>query len=328
MTTVTELFDSYPVEDSVVEIQRNEELLFTRPQLGPIKLREHELLQVVHFPLEFFSRKFSPPQGVYESEYIRIEWQLMDDIRQPFYHRNLDVDELSYQVCGDRTLMTEGGTVELRPGDFSRIPVGVAHDNFGRADIHLLFYIPSPVTECLPSKEVGQKRIPPFEGWSPRTLPEVTTQCLGGPDCDASLNLVDETMLLQQAEHARDCDRIQVIKPSGNVGEQEWLYKSKHIWIGFQKNKSGQANVHRRHRRADEIQCQVKGKRTLVSQYGMVELVPGDFIAIPAGVTFTDIIHEESEHISILTQYPAPVKAPVVKQAKPTTMSAIADLRK
>lgn len=328
MATVTELFDSYPVDDSVVKIQRNEELLFTRPQLGPIKLREHNPLQAVHFPFEFFPRKFSPPQGIYESEYIRLEWQLMDNIRQPFYHRNLDVDEMSYQVCGDRTLMTEGGTVELRPGDFSRIPVGVAHDNYGRADIHLLFYIPAPVKECLPSKEVGQKRIPPFEGWSPRTLPEVTTECLGGQDCDASLNMVDETLLLQHVDQAPDCDRIQVIKPSGKPGEQEWLWKSKHVWIGFQKSQPGEPDVHRRHRRADEIQCQIKGKRTLISQYGIIELQPGDFVNIPAGVVFTDFVHEESEHISVLTQFPAPAKAPVVKHATPTTASAIAEIRK
>lgn len=109
-------------------IDRDEHLLLASPYPSklPIKLwNDHELLPVVHFPQEYVEQRFAPPRGVYENGQLRIEWQVMNG-RQPFYHRNCDVDEISYQIDGERTLMTELGVIEHRPGEFSRIPRGSA----------------------------------------------------------------------------------------------------------------------------------------------------------------------------------------------------------
>ena len=43
------------------------------------------------------------------------------------YRRNLDADEVQYQISGRRTLASQHGMVELGPGDFVRIPLGVAY---------------------------------------------------------------------------------------------------------------------------------------------------------------------------------------------------------
>ena len=117
MHQVTEILDAYPVSDELLTLQRDEDHLFTKPRLGPIKLLEHENIAKVHFPVVYEPSKFARPMGVYASNFLRIEWQKMN-FRQPFYHRNADVDEMSYQVYGSQTLMTELGSVDLAPGDF------------------------------------------------------------------------------------------------------------------------------------------------------------------------------------------------------------------
>lgn len=328
MPIVTELLDAYPIDETVLEIQRDEELLLTRPEVKFVKLLNHESLNVIHFPTEYIPQPFSPPRGIYESNHLRVEWQQMKG-RQPFYHRNADADELSFQLFGPRTLMTEYGTVEHRPGEFSRIPVGVAHDNFGREEIHLLFYVPAPVNECVPARFTGELRIPPFECWESKAMPEVITNCLGGPECDIAVGMTDERLLLQQAERVEKSKRIQVLQPERAEGRMEWLYKSKHVWIGYMKQSSSTQSraVYRRHRKAEEIQCQIKGKRTIISQRGIVNMEPGDFVNIPYGVAFTDITHGDSEHISILTHNPTPPKAPTARQAQPNSWEAIQALR-
>lgn len=47
---------------------------------------------------------------------------------QPFYHYNQDCDEITLHVNGERAVFAEISTFDLEPGDFSMIPVGVAHD--------------------------------------------------------------------------------------------------------------------------------------------------------------------------------------------------------
>ncbi|EHY54477.1 hypothetical protein HRR83_004402 [Exophiala dermatitidis] len=370
---VTEHLDQFPDEQGdgdnrVLSIRRDEVLLFEHPTLKGIKLLEHTPLEVVHFPLEFSPQQFSPPRGVYESDFLRVEWQQMNSFRQPFYHRNADVDELSYQVCGERTLMTEYGTVELRPGDFSRIPVRVAHDNFGRQGIHLLFYIPAPVRECVKVNRTAGPKIPPFDGWQAATVTEVMTNCLGGPHCDIAAAKADENLLLKHAETIRDDEYIRVLRSDGTdengvtaapgqsvlvAGHSSpgplWLYKSADVWIGSTRTKpkaedhvkngngAGAGNedgiVYRRHSRVEEIQCQITGSRTLITQRGIVQLHPGDFVNIPVGVAFTDHVdgdaasNGESHHISILTRHPCPPKAQVVRQASPATWDAVMEIR-
>ena len=56
------------------------------------------------------------------------------------------------------------GTIDVRAGDFSMIPVGVAHDNRGVDDVHLIFYISAPVTECKQQERVSEYWSVPFDG--------------------------------------------------------------------------------------------------------------------------------------------------------------------
>lgn len=330
MPIVIELLDAYPIDDDVLEIQRDEELLLTKPDLKFVKLLDHKPLQVIHFPTEYIPQPFAPPRGVYESDYLRIEWQQMKG-RQPFYHRNADVDELSYQVSGPRTTMTEYGTVEMRPGCFSRIPVGVAHDNYGREAVHLLFYIPAPVSEVVPVHLRGEYLSTPFEGWQSRDIEELITNCLGGPECDIALSYTNEALLLEKAEGVEESMRFPVVRPSAEAnGKTEWLYKSKHVWLGFTRHSGGSqktSTLYKRHRRAEEIQAQIKGKRTIISQRGIVHLSPGDFVSLPYGVAFTDMVVGESEHISTLTFHPTPPKAAVAREAEQVSWSAVQALR-
>ena len=253
----------------------------------------------------------------------------MDKFRQPFYHRNADVDELSYQVCGQRTLMTEHGTVDLEPGDFSRIPVGVAHDNYGIDDIHLLFYIPAPVTECYETARLADTRDVAYPSWVPKLVPEVMTLCLGGPECDIATCMIDERLVFEQAKKIAKDDLIKVLRPETRSGETTWLYKSKFVWIGTNDRDSNSNSnpVYRRNRCAEEIQCQLTGRRTLVTQRGVIEIKAGDFVCVPTGVAFTDISHEENRYISILSHYEAPVVAPIKKEARILTGKEVRALR-
>ena len=328
MALVTELIDSFPVDDNIRQIQRNEQLLLSKPPPGPMKLwRDYDLLGVVSLPTKYIPSKFAPPLGVYESDYVRVEWQKME-FRQPFYHRNADVDEISYHVSGERTLITEKGSVDLTVGDFARIPVSVAHDNRGVEDVHLLFYIPAPVTECVSPTRRTEHKMPPFQGWKPNpAVTEMMTECLGALGCDVCVSLTDEKMLLETAK--TDREPINVLRGSpGNSPGTEWLYKSTHVWLGSTTLTSVKGDVYKRHRQADEIQCQVKGQRTLVTQRGTIELEPGDLISIPLGTAFTDIVHGESTHISVLTRWPAPTKREYAKTAKETSPELVAQLRK
>lgn len=327
MDVVREIITSWPKNEDILEVQRKEELLFQKPNLGPMKLRSHEPIQAVHFASIFTPIKFARPAGIYESHHLRVEWQTMDKFRQPFYHRNADVDELSYQVFGTRTLMTEHGTVDLQPGDFSRIPVGVAHDNYGIDDIHLLFYIPAPVRECGPVVRRAEARDQQFEGWSPKAIPEVMTLCLGGPECDIAASLVDEALLLDYAKHLDQSKLIPILRPEAGQKGTSWLYKSEFVWVGHNERYPGQPPVYYRHRFADEIQYQISGRRIVVTQRGIIDLEPGDFICIPTGVPFTDIAQEKTTYISILTHHETPPVAPITKEARPATFEEVQKLR-
>jgi uncharacterized cupin superfamily protein len=248
--------------------------------------------------------------------------------RQPFYHRNLDVDEISFHVSGERTLITELGSVDLQRGDFARIPVFTAHDNYGVDDVHLIFYFTAPMQEQVEPSRLSHPKMPPFAGWEAQQITEVITECLGTPGCDKAYSLVDEGLLLQ---HAFECgeDRINVVNASefGEMSnETKWLYKSELVWLGSTSISGNDSRTYRRHRRADEIQYQVKGSRTLITQRGMITLEPGDFISIPMGVAFTSYVEGESTHLSVLTRYSTDPKAKATKTAEHTRWDALKQL--
>jgi mannose-6-phosphate isomerase-like protein (cupin superfamily) len=328
MALVHETIDALPRRNDVHRIARHEELLITEPKPGPMKLwQEHSMLEVVHFPQEYAARPFAPPLGIYEAEHLRLEWQTMDN-RQPFYHRNADVDELSYQIAGDRTLITELGVVEHVPGEFSRIPVGVAHDNYGRKESHLLFYVPAPVTEAQPELRTSEPAFPVFPGWEPAVINEMTSVCLGAVGHDVAIAPVDEQLLLERCRE--DKERLKVLATGSGPGTT-WLYRSPDVWIGTTRCEDGaDGSAWQRHLGGDEIQYQISGQRTLVSQRGTVELGPGDFVRVPLGVAFTSLVPaggQASSHITVLSAEPVPLVAPAARTAAPSTPQLLEQLR-
>jgi quercetin dioxygenase-like cupin family protein len=311
-------------EQPLQTVLRDEERLLSQPHPSnmPIKLwDDHPLLPVVHFPQEYLARPFAPPRGVYENDQIRIEWQTMDN-RQPFYHRNCDVDELSFQVGGERTLITELGVVEHRAGEFSRIPRGVAHDNYGRRESHLLFYLPAPVTELVAPSRLGEPTFPPFPGWEPGPTNEAVTQCMGALGHDIAVFPADETLLLH---HVRGVDaRMSVLKPAARGAT--WLYRAEHILLGTVAAEPGGERRYLRTLDADEIQYQIRGQRTVLTQRGVVELAPGDFLRIPLGVAHASSVREPGEYIRLLSHLTLPQVAETARIAQRYTPRLLTEL--
>ena len=210
MTTVTESVDAYPIQDWTLRVERDEKLLFSKPSPPVSKfLTEHQPLQVYHFETEYTPAAFAPPRDVFDSPNVRVEWQKMDG-RQPFYHRNLDVDEISFHVSGERTLMTELGSVDLKHGDFARIPVYTSHDNHGKTDVHLIFYFTAPMKQQAKTSRIAEPKVPPFEGWKPQHVSELVTECLGAVGCDKAIQMVDESLIMQRGFET-GIDQIKVV---------------------------------------------------------------------------------------------------------------------
>jgi ethanolamine utilization protein EutQ (cupin superfamily) len=326
MGTVTEVVAVVCADEPSRMIERDEHLLLSPPHPNPFPVKlwsDHEPLSVVHFPHEYESVPFAPPRGIYESAQVRVEWQTMDN-RQPFYHRNCDVDEISYQIAGERTLMTELGVVEHRPGEFSRLPRGVAHDNYGRRESHLLFYTPAPVREERAPVRRSEAVFPPFPGWAPGNTNEAVTQCMGTPGHDITVAPIDERRLLEQV-HAEK-ERLSVLTGTDDLG-MTWLYRSAGFHLGSVRLRSEGQRVYRRTLDADEIQYQISGRRTLVSQRGIVELGPGDFVRIPLGIAYTSVCAEASEHIALFSDRELPQIAETTRTAEPYTPERLAALQ-
>lgn len=318
MATVVEDIMIVESDRPLRSIERDEVLLLSPPHPNkmPIKLwHDHEPLSVITYGQQYEARPFAPPRGVYENAGVRIEWQTMDN-RQPFYHRNCDVDEISYQIDGDRTLMTECGVVEHRPGEFSRIPRGVAHDNYGRRESHLLFYIPAPVTELVDPDRSSEAVMPPFEGWEAGPWNEAITQCMGTVGHDIAVFPVDEQQLLDRVH--QETERITVLRGSTAPG-RTWLYWAPGVRLGTVTTlpEGTDARRYLRTLDADEIQYQVSGTRTLFTQRGVVEMKPGDFVRIPLGISHSSIARDPSTHISLLSHVELPQVAETTRVADP-----------
>ncbi|GAA3581350.1 hypothetical protein GCM10022222_77570 [Amycolatopsis ultiminotia] len=306
-------------------VVRDEHLLLSPPHPPnvPIKLwREHPPLTVVHYSQEYRAQPFAPPRGIYENDEIRVEWQTMDN-RQPFYHRNCDVDEISYQIAGERTLMTELGVIEHRRGEFSRIPRGVAHDNYGRSESHLLFYLPAPVAELVPAERESQPVFPPFPGWQPGAINEAVTQCMGAPGHDITVFGADEQLLLERV-HSED-ERMQVLRATPGQ-DATWIYGTDHVRLGTVTVTPGSDRRYRRVLDADDIQYQISGHRTLLTQRGVVELGPGDFVRIPLGIAYANVATEPAEYLSLLSHRELPQIAETTRAAEPDAAEWLANL--
>lgn len=316
MTIVTETICGEPLDRPVRVIQRSEEQLLQSPPPPAMRFLSPVLepLAIYHFPVTYTPVEFARPRGVFESDTLRLEWQTLNG-RQPFYHRNADVDEIGYQICGGRTLITECGTIEFEVGQFARIPVGVAHDNYAREDNHLIIYLHAPAKEMVLPVSYGEHRVPPFAGWEARPMVEVTTNNLGGPNGAIAYSMADETLLIDAAKTFED--KLQVIEPSGREGEVEWLYHAPKVWVGHTLLGKVTKRNYLRRLGADEIQYQAEGTRTVVSQQGVVTLEPGDFICIPRGCAYANVTDGPSKHISLLTVEHVPAVADPVRHADP-----------
>ena len=302
MGQVVELFDVFPFTTPPRRLLRDERALLSRavPHAPGVSWDPIPPLVVNVIQQEFRDKAFEPPRILWESEYGRIEWIQMN-FRQPMYHRNLDVDELAFQIAGPRTLMTELGTVELLPGDFVKIPVGVAHDNYGRKESHILWYLPAGVEDVSAVTGRGELLIPPFDGWTSETVNEVHTDCLGARHCDRAVQLSDETLLLQQADG--ELDRLRVMHPDPVAGSTDWVWQGADHWIGLTQLLDPDGRTYTRHRNADEVQYQVEGTRLLVSANGVVEMTPGTFVQIPVGAAWTSIGTGPSRHITTVARH-------------------------
>ena len=321
---VTELIDGFLHDEELRKLPRDESLLLQTPDPKPMNIwLEHAPIGVIHFPMTHVKGPFSPPQGVFESDYIRIEWTRMNG-RQPFYHRNQDCDEITLHVNGERTVLTEIGTVDLEPGDFSMIPVGVAHDNRGNLDVHMIFYIPAPVAECKLPVRTAEYRATPYEGWDPVDCIELVTEKLSALGTDTSTFRTSERMLIDTAKTEER--RLHILRADPQK-EIDWLYKAENIWLGVTNITHSRGDIYCRHRFADEVQLQLKGRRTLVTQRGTVHIEPGDFITIPKGCAFANITDEECTYAVVFMRYPAEPIQPFSKKTIFTSVEDVVKLR-
>jgi uncharacterized cupin superfamily protein len=300
MVIVNEVIDRLPEERPLLEIERDEACMYQTPDAAMMRFVTPEIapLAVYKVPHIYEPMQYAPPRGVFEGPIMRLEWQTMNG-RQPFYHRNADVDEIGYQICGERTQMTEFGTIEFKPGEFSCIPAGVGHDNYGREDIHLIFYIRGPTTLCVPPLARGEFKMPPFPGWQPARMMELCSRGMAALGCDVAYSMIDEQLLLKAAERFEQ--RIELVRAPGLLGETQWIYKAAQVWMGHTTLNRTPARAYTRHLCADEIQYQISGSRTLVTQRGVVTLHPGEFVSIPLGCAFASTTEGPSQHLSILT---------------------------
>lgn len=328
MGLVREDLMSMGSDEPVRALERDEQMLLSPPHPNPVSIklwRDHPTLPIVHFPQEHLAQPFAPPRGVYENDHIRMEWQTMDNSRQPFYHRNCDVDEISYQIAGERTLMTELGVIEHRPGEFSRIPRGIAHDNFGRNESHLLFYVPAPVDELATGVRTSEAVIPPYRGWQAGPVNEAVTECMGTVGHDIAVFGADERRLLERVHD--ETERMQVLR-AGDAPGITWLYATTAARLGVAR--LGAAATGERYRRtldADEIQYQISGHRTVLTQRGIAELHPGDFLRIPLGIAHADLCRGPAEYLVLQSDRELPQIAETARTAHPYSPQHLADLR-
>ncbi len=78
-------------------------------------------------------RPDGPPMKVLTGDGISIELSKRRTV-MPFWHRNMDFDEVIICVKGKATWKTEHGTYELNEGEMLLIPRGVSHNAAATAD--------------------------------------------------------------------------------------------------------------------------------------------------------------------------------------------------
>ncbi|MBV9598521.1 MAG: hypothetical protein JOZ87_16875 [Chloroflexi bacterium] len=139
------------------------------------------------------------------------------------------------------------------------------------------------------------------------------TEMIGDGDV-RTYQMADEQLLVNQV-HA-DERRLLVTSVDDSACATTWVWKSPSVWIGMTALDSSDGSEYQRHRVAEEVQYQVEGTRTLVSQCGCVDLEPGEFVKIPRGCAFTSMSDATSRYISVLSLNPLERLATVSRQAE------------
>ena len=114
----------------------------------------------------------------------------------------------------------------------------------------------------------------------------------------------------------------------GAVAGNTWFYQGETARLGIVRTDAGADG--RRYRRtldADEIQYQVSGRRTLLSQRGIAELEPGDFIRIPLGIAHSDMCSEPGEYRTLQAGRELPQIAESSRCAEPYSAQRVTALR-
>ena len=144
MKKVNELvtfFKSLDGEDFIVE--RDEEELEKKAKGG----RE---MDVVHAP-DYTDGTVEPPPILYQNDDMIVEFTKQIGPQSIGWHRGADMDELTIQLKGRRSIKSEAGTVKLGPGDMNVIPRGIAHSHDGdKNDEHVIIYTKKPLKRVAP----------------------------------------------------------------------------------------------------------------------------------------------------------------------------------
>ena len=180
--------------------------------------------------------------------------------------------------------------------------------------------------ELRASVKSSELRIPPFPSSKAAPNNEIVTDCLGGPGHDPiAVASIDEELLLEQAQ--QETDRIEVLRADIATAEICWLYRSKEVMIGHSQSPASDGRKYQRHLDVDEIQYQLDGKRTLITDRGALDLEPGDFVRIPVGVAFASFHNDKSEHISLVSRYPVPQVAPSNQKSRSVSSYEVDQMR-
>jgi mannose-6-phosphate isomerase-like protein (cupin superfamily) len=317
MGIVSETMSAFPFDEEPIARSRDEALLLAVPESAVVAARPNPPIEVIHFGVTYLPKPFSAPKWVYQNADVKIEWQDMKG-RQPHYHRNLDVDEMSYQVAGSRQLLSELGSVDLGPDDAVRIPVGVAHDNWGKGEVHVLFYVSAPVHDELAT--VRRSEPHEFKDWPPSTVVEsVTTGSV------RENHLADERLLMEYAY--QDERRLAVIRAADPGPRTSWRWKARSVWLGVTTVAWSRGVDYQRHMNVDEVQFQLVGRRTLVTQSGVVDIEPGDFAQVPTGCAHASICGDHSRWLTIVSKLPFEQVAEPTKVGVQRTPDDLALLR-
>ena len=170
--------------------------------------------------------------------------------------------------------------------------------------------------------------MPPFRDWVAKDSIEFITDHLSALGSDCSTFYTSEQMLLDNAKDITE--RMSIVRSSkkGKTWtEVDWQFTSKNVWLGVSTFEKSDGSVYVRHRMADELQIQTKGRRSLVTQRGTLQVEPGDFLCVPLGCAFTSIAHEDNSYLTVLMRYPAEAKKKMSKIAVQTTEELLAQAR-